>query len=257
MKIIIGFAIITSGFYIALDHLDQRIVQFWDIIAFSVVVFGTMAVSIMTMPSLKLKHILQIFFYSIRGNHGLREDCINNSINVMNGHNPNGVANRIDQKILIDGLELIRLGFDKEVIENILVDRIEKYTDDCNSIAQWIKGLSKYPPAFGLAGTVLGLIHLMKGLSEGTDPKETGLRMAVALVATFYGIIVSNIFVSPVGDRILSNIQEDQNLADISLNAILMIREKTNLVLAYEQMNNSVPMQYKKLNFSESILEAS
>jgi chemotaxis protein MotA len=257
MKIIIGIAIITSGFYIALDHLDQRVVQFWDVIAFSVVVFGTFAVSVMTMPSLKVKHILRIFFAGIRGNHGLREDCINNSINVMNGMNPSAKAKRIDQKILLDGLDLLRLGFDKDTIENILADRIEKYTDDCNTVAQWIRSLSKYPPAFGLAGTVLGLIHLMKGLSEGTDPKETGLRMAVALVATFYGIIVANIFVNPIGDRIMSNTQEDQNLAEISLNAILMIHDKTNLVVAFEQMNNSIPAQYKKLTFSVGALEAS
>lgn len=257
MKIIFGFMIITSGFYVALDHLNQSITQFWDIIAFSVVVFGTLAVSVMTMPSLKLKHILRIFFKGFKGNHGLREDCINNSVNLMKGNVPNGKVKRIDQKILVDGLELLRLGFTTEKIENILTERIEKYTDDSVTVAQWIRGLSKYPPAFGLAGTVLGLIHLMKGLSEGTDPKETGMRMAVALVATFYGIMVANIFVNPVGDRIMSNTQEDQNLAEISLNTIIMISERTNYVEAVEQMNNFIPTQYKKLSFDYGALEAS
>lgn len=257
MKIILGFFIISIGFYIALDHLNQGIGQFWDVIAFALVVFGTAAVSVMTMPSLKLKHTLSIFFRGVSSNHGLREDCIQNSLNLMKGHLPNGKVKRIDQKILIDGIELLRLGFNTEKIQDILVERVEKYTDDSVTVAQWVRGLSKYPPAFGLAGTVLGLVHLMKGLSEGADPKETGLRMAVALVATFYGIVVANIFVNPIGDRMLSNTKEDQNLAEISVNAIVMMSERTNYVEAMEQLNNHVPNQYKKLSFDYGALEAS
>lgn len=257
MKIIIGFFIISSGFYIALDHLNQNINQYWDIIAFSMVVFGTIAVSVMTMPSLKIKHTLKIFFRGIGSNHGLREDCIQNSLNLMKGNVPNGKVKRIDQKILVDGVELLRLGFNTDKIQEILLERIEKYTDDSITVAQWVRGLSKYPPAFGLAGTVLGLVHLMKGLSDGSDPKETGLRMAVALVATFYGIIVANIFINPIGDRMMSNTKEDQNLAEISLNAIIMISERTNYVEVMEQMNNHVPNQYKKLSFDYGALEAS
>jgi chemotaxis protein MotA len=257
MKIILGFFIITTGFYIALDHLNQTVDQFWDIIAFAMVVFGTVAVSVMTLPSLKIKHTLNIFIKGIGNNHGLREDCIQNSLNLIQGHEPNGKVKRLDQKILVDGLELLRLGFSTDKIRDILVERIEKYTDDSVTVAQWIRGLSKYPPAFGLAGTVIGLIHLMKGLSEGSDPKESGLRMAIALVATFYGIVVANIFINPIGDRMMSNIKEDQNLAEISLNAIIMISERTNYVEAMELMNNHVPNQHKKLIFNHGALEAS
>lgn len=257
MKVLFGFAIVTVGFMIALDHLDQNINQFWDVIAFAVVVFGTLAASIMTMPSLKVRHVLRILFKSIKGNHGLREDCISNSLNLMNGNTPSRKAKRIDQKVLVDGLELLKLSFTTEKIQHILTERVEKYIDDSVSVGQWIRGLSKYPPAFGLAGTVLGLIHLMKGLSEGADPKETGIRMAVALVATFYGIIVANIFVNPIGDRIISNAKEDQKLAEISLNTIVMMSQRTNLVEAIEQLNNHVPTQYKKLSFNYGQLKAS
>lgn len=257
MKILIGFGIVSIGFYIALDHLNQGASQFWDIIAFAMVFFGTMSVSVMTMPSMKIKHTLRIIWRGIGNNHGLREDCILNAINIMKGKMPNGNVNRIDQKVLVDGLDLLRLGFSTEKIQEILVNRIEKYTDDSMSVSHWIRGLSKYPPAFGLAGTVLGLIHLMKGLSDGADPKETGLRMAVALVATFYGIVVANIFVNPIGDRIMSNTKEDQNLSEISLNAIIMISDRTNYVEAIEQLNNFVPSQYKKIDFRTGLLEAS
>lgn len=256
MKIIIGFLTISLGFYIAIEELNQNLNDFWDLIAFAVVVFGTVAVGIITMPSLKLKYTLHLLLRGISSNHGLRDDAILNSINLIQGHSPNkNNVKRIDQKILVDGVDLLRIGFSTEKIKEILLERIEKHSDEVFTIAQWVKGLAKYPPAFGLAGTVLGLIHLMKGLSEGADPKETGLRMAVALVATFYGIIMANVLISPIGDRIMSNLKEDENLAEISLNTIIMISEKVNYLEVLEQLNNYIPGQYKKLDLTETLLK--
>lgn len=256
MKIIIGFITISLGFYIAVEELNQNLSDFWDLIAFAVVVFGTVAVGIISMPSLKLKYTLRLLKNGVRSNHGLRDDAIQNSINIIQGHKPNReYIKRIDQKILVDGVDLLKIGFSTEKIKEILLERIEKHSDEVLTIAHWVKGLAKYPPAFGLAGTVLGLIHLMKGLSEGADPKETGLRMAVALVATFYGIIMANVLISPIGDRIASNLKEDENLAEISLNTIIMMSENVNYIEVLEQLNNYVPGQYKKLDLSDTFLK--
>lgn len=52
-------------------------------------------------------------------------------------------------------------------------------------------------------GTVLGLVNLMRGISAGLDAKDTGVQMAVALVATFYGLIFANLIVNPAGEAIL------------------------------------------------------
>lgn len=257
MKIILGFIVITLGFKVSLDHLNQHISQFWDVIAFAIVGMGTFATSVMTLPSLQVKHIFGIMFRGIKGNQGLREDCISNAMNLINGYKFNSTqAKRIDQRILIDGYELMRLGFSSEKIKSILNMRIDKYLEDGMIVASWVKGLAKYPPAFGLAGTVLGLVHLMKGLSEGADPQETGLRMAIALVATFYGIVIANIFVSPIGDRIQNNLLEDERLANISLEAILLINDRVNLVEAMEEMNAHLPGHNNKLSFDNYTKEA-
>lgn len=256
MKIIFGLIIVSTGFMVALNHLNQHISQFWDVIAFAVVVFGTIAVAIMTLPSMKIKNIFDILWNGLKNNHQLREDSVINAMFILRGKVPTGKATRLDQRILVDGIELLKLGFSTEKIKDILIARIEKYIDECHNVSSWVKGLSKYPPAFGLAGTVLGLVHLMKGLAEGANPKETGLRMAVALIATFYGIVVANIIVNPIGDRISNNTIEDQNLAEISLNAIVLLSERTNYVEAIEQMNNYMPNQSKKIKF-EGLLEAS
>ena len=57
MKIILGFTIFFVGIINAMDHLDQNISQYWDAVAFFMVIMGTLAVAIITMPSLSLKII--------------------------------------------------------------------------------------------------------------------------------------------------------------------------------------------------------
>jgi flagellar motor component MotA len=257
MKVILGFIVITLGFAFSLDHLNQSVSQYWDAIAFFMVFFGTLSVAVMTSPSLKVGNIFKFLMRSLFAGKSLREDTVKNSLNVLKGRIPTGEPSRIDQRILLDGFELLRLGYSADKIREILSNRIYYYIQDASSVAQWIRGLSKYPPAFGLAGTVLGLIHLMKGLSEGADPKETGVRMAVALVATFYGIIVANVVTNPIGDKLLNNAKEDQNLAEISLATIVMIAEKTDYLTAIEQLNNYMPNKFKQLDFNQVMMDAS
>lgn len=249
MKVLIGLLFVTAGFYIALDHLSQNIRDFYDVVAFAMVIFGSIAALVMTMPSLKLRYIVMIFLRGIFMGGSDREKAIRSSLNFLkDGILPKG-SRKISDRIIRDGDELILLGIKHETVKEILSARIEKYTEDITYIGQWIRGLSKYPPAFGLAGTVLGLIHLMNGLSEGADPQETGIRMAIALLATFYGIIVANVFVNPVGDRIVSSAAEERVLAEISLNAILLKLDDNNLVEAVEFFNNYLPGQSKKIDF--------
>lgn len=257
MKIIIGNIVLFSGILFSIVHLEQGLSSYWDFVAFFVVVFGTIAVSLMTSPAMRAKTIFRQILSSLENPAAKREDAILNAVSVLKGKRPNGVATRIDQRILIDGVELVRLGFTLEKIQTILLDRIEKITDDHMMIANWVRGLSKYPPAFGLVGTVLGLIHLMRGLANGSDPKETGIRMAIALVATLYGLILANAFINPVGERIRSNIWEEVTLAEISLKTILMLKQKVNLVEAQEHLSSYLTSDSAKLDILTNYLEAS
>ncbi len=129
MKVIVGLIIISIGFYLSLSHLDQTILQFWDFIAFVMVCLGTFSVSIMTMPSFKLKHFFSFLKAGLRSNAHFREKFIQNALGMIKGESIQINEERIDQKILGDGLEMIKLGFSPEKIEMILTERINKYSE--------------------------------------------------------------------------------------------------------------------------------
>jgi len=249
MKIIIGNIILFLGIFLSIIHLEQGISSYWDFVAFFVVIFGTIAVSLMTSPAMRIRIIIRQLLSSFQNPSAKRESAINNAVKVLNGEKFKSTINsRIDERILADGLELVKLGFSSEKIKTILEQRIDKSAEDHMMIANWVRGLAKYPPAFGLVGTVLGLIHLMRGLAEGSDPKETGIRMAIALVATLYGLILSNAFINPVGERIRNNILEEINLCEISVKSVLMFKENTNLLEAQEFLSSYLAAGSEKLN---------
>lgn len=61
-----------------------------------------------------------------------------------------------------------------------------------------------YSPTIGIIGAVMGLIHVMGNLA---DPSQLGSGIAVAFVATIYGVAFANLLVLPVGNKLKSIVQ--------------------------------------------------
>jgi chemotaxis protein MotA len=251
MKFVIGLFISVIGFYLASQHLHQEIKEYWDFVAFFVVVLGTFAVLLITFPAIPatffVKRFSEKFFFSSNTLKKHASICLDYVINRKTIK-----SEAVEVKLLNDGMELLSLGFGREKIIELLSQRFEIHTTKINMLSSWLKRGAKYPPAFGLAGTVLGLIHLMRGISNGIDTKETGIRMAVALVATFYGLLISNLILNPLGEWLQEEIKKDQLKAEMSINSVVLMLENASHVEAQENLNSYLSGTEKlEINFSE------
>ena len=253
MNFIFGFILAIGGLVAASIHLEQGASNYWDFVAFAVVFCGTIAVLIITRPKMKFKTLSKNFMtylFGIEKNKLVFVKRCFSSITLKSM--PDMDASKIEDKIVADGFEMTELGFSKEKIEDILADRYLAYKKTIVSISSWIKRCAKYPPAFGLGGTVLGLIHLMNGISAGADAKETGVRMAVALVATFYGILLSNLVLNPVAEAILEKLKSDEELVEIAIRTVIMHKENYNLIECQETLNSYLGDEKEKINFANA-----
>ena len=256
MKYIIGLFISTVGFFLASQHLEQDVHAYWDYVAFTVVVLGTFAVMMITFPAAPMKilalRFAQKFFLPSRSVKKHVHACFE----VYRTRKPFSSSSSIEEKLINDGLEMHELGFTQEQIKEIISQRFEIYSKRINMLSAWMRRGAKYPPAFGLAGTVLGLIHLMRGVSAGIDAKETGVRMAVALVATFYGLILSNLLLNPLGEWLHEEIKRDEIKAEASLQTILLIVSRAQIIEAQEVLNSFLMGSERiKVNYSEFLVE--
>ena len=238
MKYIIGLFISVVGFILASQHLHQGADVYWDYVAFSVVVLGTFSVMLITFPAAPMR----LLFVRFAQKFLLPSNSVKKHIEIcLEVHQVRSFKRKpgsIEEKLLQDGLEMISLGMTKERVVDVISQRFETYSKRINMLSAWMKRGAKYPPAFGLAGTVIGLIHLMRGISTGIDPKETGLRMAIALVATFYGLLISNLLLNPLGEWLQEEIKRDEIKAEASLWTIALIMEGANVVEAHEMLSS-------------------
>lgn len=245
-----GLLIATSSMIAVIFHLQQSYTSYWDFVAFAMVLGGTMAVATIIAPWDIYKdlgrNIRRLFIYVAPSQRDFLKLCLEVVAQRGGGMKDFKVdPSRPEQRILRDGMELISLGFSTEKIEIVLKERVYQANERNNRVSAMIRSLSKYPPAFGLAGTVFGLVHLMRGVSEGMNAKETGVRMAIALVATLYGLMVANLFVNPAGELINRFAKMDELLAEMAIQAILLARENTPILEAQEMLNSFVDVDQR------------
>lgn len=249
----IGIALAFISFIVAIAHLNQSILNYYDFVALFVVFGGTIAVGVVLIPWGMRRELLHGLMDLIKGQGVSYKQVLTDCLSVVRDTPTDYSKNsyHLHDQILKDGIELIQLNLDKNKILVILEERVTHYVKRRKKIANAIKSLAKYPPAFGLMGTVLGLVNVMRGVSNGLDGKQTAMEMAIALVATMYGLIVANLILNPAGELITKRISEEEAFGEIAISAIDLLAEKTSLLESQELLNSYVPVEHR-VNFLDS-----
>jgi chemotaxis protein MotA len=97
------------------------------------------------------------------------------------------------------GLQLLVDGADPERIRELLEVEIGTFEDEWRQSAKIWESAGGYSPTIGILGAVMGLIHVMENLS---DPTKLGAGIAVAFVATIYGVGLANLIYLPIAGKL-------------------------------------------------------
>lgn len=257
MTYIFGIVISFISIFISLKFLNQSFIQYFDDVALAVVVGGTFGVAMITLPWDHFREIVQCLgglFYTRNANDkSLVSDSLQFIGAVTSGKTPQITAKGLAGRVLRDGWELLELRFSEEDIEAILQERVHQSTERTRAVGLAFKGLAKYPPAFGLVGTVFGLVNLMRAITEGLDPRQTGVRMAIALVATLYGLLLANMVIAPIGERINKNAESQRQRGELAVQAVLLAAGRVSMLKAQEMLNSYVTVG-RRVNFIKTVV---
>lgn len=105
----------------------------------------------------------------------------------------------IDDKFLKKAVTLAADNRPPEVIESILTLEISALEDRHSKGAEILEGMAGDGPAFGMIGTLIGLVQMLQNMS---DPSSIGPAMAVALLTTLYGAIIMTVFTNPMAAKL-------------------------------------------------------
>lgn len=132
----------------------------------------------------------------------------------------------VEDEFLKKGIQLAIDGTDPEIIKSILYIEVnqlqERHAEGASVFATW----AEFAPAFGMIGTLVGLIEMMNNM--GGDVAIIGSGMAKALVTTLYGSIMANAFLLPLKKKLDSKDRDEATSKEIIIEGILSIQAGDN-----------------------------
>jgi len=144
----------------------------------------------------------------------------------------------IENKFIKLGIQMAVDGSPPEVIEDILRTEVDSIASRHAQGKSLMDTLGRYAPAYGMIGTLIGLIMMLANMS---DPSSIGKGMAVALITTLYGAIVSNAVFLPFADKLAVINKKELVAMEIVVRGVLAIQAGENPRLIRQKLNSFLP----------------
>ena len=255
-----GFGIILIG----IIQSGGKLYWFFNFNSLLIVLGGTFAATMVNLPLRAVGNIFNVLQNVFRGEDydyiGIIEEIVQKA-----------------QKARKDGLlsleadlPMMRDGFFKNGIELAINERessrLRTFLNlEMNNISsRHVAGqemflyMASYAPAFGMLGTVLGLIIMMNNFSSGGDGMEITASydvaerfadllsgMGLALITTFYGVFMANMIFLPIGGKLKRRSENEMMLKSIVVEGIISIHAREHPILIKEKLMTFAPSQFR------------
>ena len=147
----------------------------------------------------------------------------------------------IHDKTLREGLQMVVDGHPPEIIREILEIEMAAMRARHQDGERIFRTASRLAPAFGLVGTLIGLIAMLRGLSGPGAADSVGPGMAVAMVATFYGAMSANLLFQPIAEKLRARSEAELLRNRMILAGLLMIQSGMHPRLIELKLNAYLP----------------
>ncbi|MFD1019066.1 flagellar motor protein MotP [Thalassobacillus hwangdonensis] len=154
----------------------------------------------------------------------------------------------IDDPFIRKGILLAVDGIEPDVINDIMnaeIDALEERHERGRSIL--IKS-AEYAPAWGMIGTLIGLVLMLNSLS---DPTTLGPKMAVALLTTFYGTVLANLVFTPMAGKLSNKTDQEIFLRQIIIEGVIGVQSGQNPKILEEKLSAFLSNEDRQEEFEE------
>lgn len=145
---------------------------------------------------------------------------------------------RLDDPFFQKGVRMMVDAIEPDLIRNILRTDMEAMVQRHQLGQKVFRTWGVLSPAFGMVGTLIGLINMLSHLE---DPGSLGPAMAVALLTTFYGMIMANLVFNPIANKLELRSDEELLLRNITLEGVISIQSGMNPRILEEKLRSFLP----------------
>lgn len=254
--------LLGASFAIAVVYLGgikavKNPMMFLDTHAILLVVGGTLAATLLAYPVNQLTQLVDFILFGVFSRKktdyiSLVEEMAEVNL-CMKTHNPNIRYKEFSHFFLKEGVNLLHeKTYTYDDVSDILEDRASAFKNKYQQDAKILNAIAKYPPAFGLLGATTGMISMMTNLGGPGGTAAIGQAMAVALVATFWGIATANFVFLPLADHAQKAFIKDEFTRNFIKEGILLIKKGTNQRVFIERLCSMLSLEERVLARSQN-----
>ncbi|WP_353892090.1 MotA/TolQ/ExbB proton channel family protein [Proteinivorax hydrogeniformans] len=232
--IIIGFVLFITAIF-----LQGSLEAFISIDGILIVLGGTLAATAVSYPLSQLKLIIKTIKIAFTRQSMSSSGVIKLIVSFADKARREGLLsleddlNEVDDNFLKKGVQLVVDGTDPELVRNILETELTFLEDRHRAGRGIFETMGTFSPAFGMAGTLVGLISMLERLD---NPDAIGPGLATALITTFYGVLLANLVFIPISGKLKVKSEEEIRLKEVVVEGLLSIQAGENPRIVEEKL---------------------
>ena len=213
---------------------------FWDLHGFMIVVGGIICTIFIAFPAKEVATVAKVIkqtlsFSQVNGSKLLKIFIEFATLIRKEGpvKLPGYAKKQLDYDFLYKGLQLLAENAPEAKIRKILSLEMGLYEKRAAVGRDMLTQMARFGPAFGMIGTLIGLCQMFSKLD---DPKAIGPAMAVAILATFYGAVLANMFFAPMAVKLKRRADTEVLLMQMIIEGIAMLRHGESSILIEDRL---------------------
>ncbi|MBU5483028.1 MotA/TolQ/ExbB proton channel family protein [Clostridium sp. MSJ-11] len=213
--------------------------SFFDVASILITIGGSFCAMLITYPLSYFRKLKTVLVQTFKESEKSSLDIIGQFTELSRKARREGLLsledeiNQINDGFLKKGLQMVVDGIEPDTIKDILELEISEMERRHKIGADMLRSWGGYAPAFGMAGTLIGLIQMLVSL---TDSAQIASGMAKALVTTFYGSLMAYLFFNPMAANLALKSDEEAAIREMMLEGILSIQSGVNPRIVEEKL---------------------
>ena len=242
------FGIISISMSIAYEIGDMSAAVFFHPVGLIAVFGGILATALVSAPISELKRIFLRTYYVIAYPRNNFMPTLREAVRISVGLNRDSQyletnTEEVRNAMLKDGLAFLSMGYKTDDIRKFLEIKRDQNEAALGECSLFYFSMAKMGPAFGLLGTLVGLIILLYYHMSSGNMDKIASSMGIALTATLYGVGVANLLFSPLADYLQYNAERGAMQDALIIEAVIQIKERRHPVYLLQALKSYVPRE--------------
>ena len=240
--LVVGFGAIIGGQILEGGHVSALIQPTAAII----VAGGTLGATIVSFPLKSLLQAVKDVRIVLFPPHSSPGPLIKDIMGFAAKARKNGLISlepevqKTKDRFLRKGLSLVVDGIDPQKLKETMEIELVSYEEHAKGSSEVFEAAGGYAPTIGIIGAVLGLIHVMNNLS---DSSKLGAGIAVAFVATIYGLMIANLVCLPFSNKLKIRLKEEMLQKEMIIEGLMAIQNGDNPHFIEQRLNSFIQQE--------------